>query len=76
MNPDNTWIAYKNILSVYKKQPNLTGQQHTVVQFFDGQAIALNISMHTLQRQMKRTFQLIYEIESMKSDDYYNTKNE
>lgn len=61
---DNIWLAYKNILD-FQSMQDVSDQPQTIVRFINGESLILNISFHTLQSQMNRTFQIMHQIETM-----------
>lgn len=67
-NNNNNWIAYQHIARIIKvPQSKQTEQAKSTIHFKNGQTLTLSISMHTLRKQMERTFECMYRIEHMGS---------
>lgn len=59
---DNCWLSFSSIQHVHLQ----TAFKHpeTFIQFQDGQSLTINVSKHTLQTQVDRTFQVMYQMET------------
>lgn len=63
---DNHWIASQHILKVKKApQQQSTKQAQSIIEFKGGQTLTLDVSLHTLETQMQRTFECMYLIEGI-----------
>lgn len=62
-NIDNSWIAYQHIAHIEKSPENT--QKPTIIYFKTGQAMSVDISIHTLRSQIQRTATCIYKMENM-----------
>src|SRR5690625_883559 len=61
---DNCWIAYQHILMVDKASKYQAGKQaQSVIYFKNNEKLFLDVSLHTLEKQMQRTFECKYLIE-------------
>lgn len=59
---DNYWLSYQGIISIHP----MKHIPQTILQFKDGQTLKLNVSKHVIKTQMKRTFQVMYQLETSK----------
>jgi len=61
---DNCWIAYQHILIIDKPLEDQAGNPaQSVIYFKNNQKLFLVVSLHTLEKQIQRTFQCKYLIE-------------
>jgi len=61
---DNCWIAFEHILKIDKALKDQAGNQaQSVIYFKNNQLLFLDVSLHTLEKQMQRTFECKYLIE-------------
>lgn len=64
---DNCWLAYQHILSINQTpqqndhHQNAYSSVNTIVHFKNGHTLPVHASYHTLQTQMNRTLQVIYQ---------------
>lgn len=66
---DNHWIASRHVLSMRKApRKHHSKQPQSVIVFKNGQTLTINVSLHTLHKQMQRTFECMFRIEGMQKD--------